>query len=383
MLWLNFLHLYQPAVSDSYVIEEATRESYEKIIKALENNPRAKFTLNISGCLVERWQELHYFELIERIKALIAKGQVELAGSAAHHCLMPLCPKRETVRQIRDNTKILKAVFGEDLKLRGFFFPEMAYSAAAAKIVKNCGFEWMILDEISLNGHLGQADFHKVYYDRNSKLKAVFRSRDFSSTFVPQFVNRKFLYKDLVITATDGELYGLRHKDRGNELEKALANPQIETKTISEFVDSAKAAEPAALVSSNWEADEEDIRSGNPYFLWLHRDNRIHKKLWELADLAAAAEEKYKRDSNHKWGCYHLSRGLASCTFWWASGHDFSNIFGPKAWNPDMIERGVNQLIRSVRSYATPLSREDKIKAEQLGLAIKQMVWKKHWEEYF
>jgi len=122
MLWINFLHIYQPPDSENYVIKEATEKSYVRIVSALEKNPAAKFTMNITGCLIERWQELHYFDLIERIKKLIAAGQIELTGSAMYHCLLPLTPKPEAARQIKENTRILKSVFGDELKLRGFFY---------------------------------------------------------------------------------------------------------------------------------------------------------------------------------------------------------------------------------------------------------------------
>jgi len=70
MLWINFLHLYQPANADAVHIKEATDLSYLRIIRALEEHPNLKFTLNISGCLVLRWKNLKMTDLLERIKKL-------------------------------------------------------------------------------------------------------------------------------------------------------------------------------------------------------------------------------------------------------------------------------------------------------------------------
>jgi len=73
---------------------------------------------------------------------------------------------------------------------------------------------------------------------------------------------------------------------------------------------------------------------------------------------------------------------LASCTFWWASAHDF-RLYGPLAWNPDEIEKGANELIRSVRALNDPRTRQAKIKAEKLYIKIKQLIWHKHWHYYW
>ncbi len=383
MIWINFLHIYQLPNSDAYIVEEATEKSYKRIVSVLEADPSVKFTMNITGCLVDRWQELRYFELIERIKALVEKGQLELVGSVAFHCLMPLVPKKEIARQIKENNRILKSAFGSDIKLRGFFMPEMAYSSEAAKVIKNSGFEWIILDEICYNGRFSQVDFNKIYKDKNSGLKVVFRSRDFSNCYVPEVLNKKYQYKDIAITATDGELYGLRHKEKARDLERLLKNTSIQTMSVSEFINSKKEVFEVKLVKGNWESTEKEILDDEPFALWADSRNRVHQKLWKFADLAISIIEKYHRDPNAKWAHYHLSRGLASCTFWWASAKDFSYIFGPHAWNPDVIERGVNQMIRAVRSIEDDRSRDEKVEAEELCIDIKRLIWQKHWGVYW
>jgi predicted glycosyl hydrolase (DUF1957 family) len=383
MLWINFLHLYQPPDSEIHTIKEATEKSYERIAAALENNPQAKITINITGCLVEYWQEMRYFDLLRRFKELIARGQIELTGSVAYHCLMPLVPKKEVARQIKDNTRILKAAFGEEIKLRGFFMPEMAYGPEAAKIVKNCGFEWLILDEICHSGKLNEVDFSKVYRSKTGGLKIIFRSRKFSTCYVPKMINKKYPYKDLLITATDGELYGLHCRDKNGEFEKALGNPAVRTELISEFIDSREQFYVVQLVKGNWEASEEEILNGNFYALWFDPKNEVHCRLWRFAEMVISLVEKYHTDRNRQWSHFYLSRGLASCTFWWASAKDFSHLFGPSAWNPDVIEKGVNNLMRAVRSIEDKSSRDEKIKTEMEGLKLKQFIWQKHWEKHW
>ena len=381
MLWINLLHAYQPANSDSYRIEEALHLSYERVIRALEKHHDLKLTINISACLVSRIAELNRADIIKRINKLIDKKQVELTGSAAYHALLPLVKEDEVIYQIQENEKILKKYFPR-AELKGFFLPEMAYSPSTARIIKKMGYHWIILDEISYQGKR-KIDFNKSYLDKKSGLKVLFRSRFFSSAYPPDKIKNIIDSDDVIITATDFELYGLRHLDHTAELEKMLSNNNLQTKLMSKYIEVFTEPESVDIRSSNWESSEKTLSLKKPFHLWYDRKNKIHLKLWKLADLACSINKKYKKSENYKWSRWHLNRGLASCVFWWASSHDFKENFGPNAWNPDEIERGTNELIRSIRSLEESTSCSEKLKAEDLFIVIKKMVWTRHWTYHF
>lgn len=384
MLWINFLHWYQPANSDYYKIKEAVELSYKRIIQALEDNPEVKFNINISGCLVSRLVELKYFDLIEKINNLLDRGQIELTGSSAYHALLPLVNEQEIYEQIKENEAIIKKHFPK-AKLKGFFLPEMAYSPEVAKIVKKLGYSWLILDEISYQGRKKLIP-ENVYIDKNSDLKVIFRSRKFSNCYVPDEIDKiltaeaeKKSDSRIIISATDGELYGLRHNDTNNKLEKVLASKSLKTILISSYLSKFKNIDKIVIRKSNWESTEKELLSKQPFRLWNDKNNEIHAKLWKLVELAVSIGNKNKDDINYNWFRWHLVRGLASCTFWWASANDFKHNFGPQAWSPDEIERGANELIRSIRSLENSTSYSEKIKSENIFVAIKKAVWSKHW----
>jgi predicted glycosyl hydrolase (DUF1957 family) len=380
MLWINFLHLYQPANTDGHIIKEATEFSYRRIAEALLANPKIKFTLNINGSLFLRWKELGYDALISKYGRLLEEGRIELTGTAAYHPLLPLVPKPEIYKQTRENEAILKKSFGGLYDPKGYYMPEMAYSPQAAAMIKKMGFEWIILDEIAYSGKIRQVDPGKKYIDKNSGLNIIFRSRQMSSSYVPEQLGKIIgEEKKPIITATDGELYGLRHKDRRGRFENLLKNENLETKTISEYLSGLEDIENVKIHSCSWESSEDELAKGVPYFLWNNKENKIHQKLWQLAYLSHRTVGRYKNDPNYAWARWHLVRGLASCSFWWASEKDFSHIMGPYAWNPDEIERGTNELIRAVRALDDVATRRTKIKAEQLYIEIKRLVWEKHW----
>jgi len=201
MVWINFLHLYQPANTDWNNIREALDKSYWRLIRLLDEHPDRKFTFNISGCLLERMKEEGETEFTRRIKVLLDKGQIELTGSAAYHAFLPLLPKEEVISQIKENEEILKEHFGKNFKAKGFFFPEMAYSSEVAKVVKDLGYEWIILDEIAYSGKgYKKPKFDRYYIDKASDLKVVFRDRKLSSAYAPDKlgpISREVKRKDI------------------------------------------------------------------------------------------------------------------------------------------------------------------------------------------
>lgn len=389
MTWINFLHFYQPANIDAYTIKEALDKSYFRVIRLLEENPEFRLTININGCLLERLDEMGEQDFIKRVKKLVEEKRLELVGTAAYHALLPLVPEEETKRQIKENEVILKKYFGEDFKAKGFFFPEMAYSVSVARIVKEMGYKWAILDEFSA---FGVENFNRKspYQDRISGLKIIFRDRNQSRAYPPDLITNYLKdekYNDeLLISATDGELYGLRHEDPSGEMEKiAKLNEKVITKTISSYLssfDDSKILE-IDLRPSSWESTEKDLENGQPFILWNDRKNKIHKELWRLVDLSISAGNKFSNDENIVAYRWHFVRGLASCTFWWASANDFSANFGPYAWNPDIVERGLNDLIRAIRSLSSKKSKNFKISAEKYYLKITKSLWKEHWENHW
>jgi len=103
IIWVNLLHFYQPPTADNETIIEATEKSYKRIADALKKNKQIKFTVNITGCLLEKLSYLGHQELINDFKKLFQNGQIELMGSAAFHPLLALLPKKEIIRQIKIN----------------------------------------------------------------------------------------------------------------------------------------------------------------------------------------------------------------------------------------------------------------------------------------
>ncbi len=379
MYWINFFHIYQPFYQNKETLEKVSKESYQTITRVLLSHPRIKFTANISGVLIDLLSS-HHQNILADFKKLVARGQLELTGSAKHHPLLPLLPKEEILRQIKLNENTLRKFFGSLYNPQGFYIPEMAYHREVAKIAKKLGFKWLILDEIAL-GKLNLADANFLYTIKNIGLKAVFRNRKISKTYIPTTIAAILERKELppyLITANDGELYAYHLQDPTKSLTKILKNKKIKTLTISQYLKRLTVKQDVHLVPSNWETTPSELKRKIPYALWDDPQNPIHKYLWRLAYLAIEFVKKKPRDANFSWSRLHLDQGLASCTWWWASGRDIRYPH-PPAWYPEFVEKGALELMRSIRSFHQ-LPFQQRMKAEKLYVKIIEKIWQKHWK---
>ncbi len=379
MKWINFLHIYQPPTQTPEIVKQVTEESYQKIAELLERYPKFKITLNITGSLIELWVKYGYTDIIERYRKLMVAGKIELVGSAMYHPILPLLSKREIVRQVVMHDEICRKYFGEAYKPQGFFLPEMAYGKKVGKILKELGYNWLILDEIHFPNR--QPDYSTKYIIESSGLKAVFRDRKVSKMFPPEFIMTEpgLLARSYIVTAHDGELYGHWHKDDQGFYDKAFTSSEIEFQTVSEYLNNLKKTETIEAVEASWESEEDELHQNVAYGLWANPQNKIHMKLEQFKRRALALVEKYQADPHYAKARQYLDRGLASCAWWWASARQLTPV-SPTSWNPTEIERGLKELLLALRTLES-LSVTEKIKTEKMAADLTKLIWVSHWSK--
>lgn len=377
MKWINFLHIYQPPTQTKDVVEKVTKESYRLIINLLKKYPRLALTMNINGSLLEHWDNFGFQDVISDFKFLAETGRIELVGSAMYHPILPLVPLSEIRNQIILHNQISERLLGKSFKPRGFYLPEMAYSTEVGEVIKEMGFEWIILDEI----HLGKkVDPSIRYIIEEFDLSVIFRNKAVSHTFPPESIFKKSLIEvPYLITAHDGEMYGHWHKDDRGYYEKAFTNHDIEFLHASEYLKSLQKIKKIKVSRASWESTKEELDAGIPYGLWKHPENEIHNQLWELANLVSTTVKNNSHDPGFKTSSNHLSRGLSSCTWWWSSERKLGP-FSPITWNPTEIERGATELLFAIRDLKK-IDSKIKTQAEEKFKEIKEHVWNKHWQK--
>ncbi|HHD92093.1 MAG TPA: hypothetical protein ENL06_00505 [Candidatus Portnoybacteria bacterium] len=379
MFWINFLHIYQPPDQKSEIIKKVTNESYRPVLDFLIQYPQIKITLNICGSLTEQLVQYGFTDILDKIKFLAERKQIELVGSAKYHPILPLIPSDEVFRQIRLNYRTNQKFLGKIFQPKGFYFPEMAYSPEVAKIVKISGFDWIILDEISYDPTNNQPlNPTNVYQIEKIGLKVIFRSREISDAFInPTFKNisdfqkiiTKNKIKNVLITAFDGENIGHHRPENLKLWPKLILDKSIKTQTISEFIQAKKIILNTKIRSSSWASSERELKQQIPYLLWRNPNNPIHHLQWKMIFLVYRLLQQYQildnQDIHNK-----VDQMWHSCQFWWASATPW--------WDPSFIETKTRKIAQIIQSQnKIPLDKKEqvgKIKKEIINL-----IW--HWEK--
>lgn len=377
MKWINFLHIYQPPWQSKDVVDRIAKETYFPLTELLGKLKRGKVTLNINASLAELFDQYGYKKLLKKLSSLAKRGQVEFVSSAAYHAFLPLLPEREIKRQIDLNNHLNKKYFGKAYRPVGFFSPEMGMSDRLARLLGRLGYRYALADVSSLPYRQTAITPQLFYYPRG-KLNILFSDHNFSDqvsalkkpTEYLKLLQRQARGREYYATASDGELYGHHNPQGVKMLAAAFANRKITPILARDFAKAPAEDLNKPLREASWSTRPGHVRAGNNYPLWDDNTNRVHKYLWRLAKLAMTQVAKHSKDRNYYWARRHLDRGLASCTWWWAAA--LIN------WNPEEIEKGSRELIKSIRSLRS-LSRRDKIAAEKIYSQLGYEIWKMHW----
>jgi len=352
MLWANFLHFYQPAEQQPEILESIVVGSYRPIIQAIKKS-NVRLTLNISGSLFELFDKYGFHDVIDNLKKLGEKGNIEFTGSAKYHAFLPFLKNEEIIRQIELNNKTNKFYLGDAYNPQGFFSPEMAYKEGLAAIIEKLGFKWIILDEIALNGEPENVDYTKIYKIKKSNLLVFFRERRLSNLIMSavartQETLRDAMKKDLesnryLITAMDGETFGHHRPGLTNFLTNIFHSKDFQFIKISSIPEFFKYTVEVSPLDSTWASSKEDIARGVQFLSWCDPENDIHKWQWELMNLAL--KEVYKMNqSNQRFNLIRkkMDIALSSDQFWWASAKPW--------WSMEMIEAGAYRLLDILRN---------------------------------
>ena len=330
LLFATFLHIYQPEEQYPDVLERIVNESYRPIFKFLLDNPNIRVTFNINSILTTLWDKYGYIDLIESVRILLKRCQIELTESARYHAFLPLLPREEVIRQIKLNNKTHKKYFGEFYNPIGFFSPEMSYSSKIVSVINELGYKYILADEIAYNGKLDQVDFDTVYQVGDTGVEIYFRNKRISNLIMgavvrdaDEFVGilRKEFPRDsvsennslsYVLTAMDGETFGHHRKGLELFLFDLLKSSKIKTITIAEIKKYVKKVNTVNPVDSTWASSEQELAQGAPFGLWFDKNNKIHQLQWELTSLAlGVVRDAYPRDSVSERSAGHSQSSIA------------------------------------------------------------------------
>ena len=382
--WAQLLHFYQPPTQSPSVLRKVCNECYRPLIKVLLKYPQARVTVNINGVLTEMLHDCGHDDIINGLSKLAKRGQIEFTGSGKYHPILPLIPKEEMDRQIQLNLNTNRHLLGRGYRPQGFFPPEMCYSKEVVLPILDSGHQWIILSGIACNCPKSwPVDVIHYVKEGNRRLAVFFRDDIISNRISFQTVeptefldNLKQLKGDkekiYVVTAMDAETFG-HHVEHWEELFLAEVYEQIEPSTEA-FVGLKQAADLAYQHSllfedakitqevqavtmsqllelfplkgvvkpqvSSWSTSVGDLAAGNPYPLWMDKNNEVHRFQWEhleiCFELVGKANEVSDSDETKRFAAIArglLDRALHSCQFWWASRRPM--------WDINLVHKGL------------------------------------------
>lgn len=138
------IHNHQPVGNFAHVFESAYRQSYLPMLEALERHPAIRLAMHYSGPLLD-WLEEAHPEFLPRLRALVARGQVELMTGGYYEPILAIIPDRDKRGQIAKMTAYLRARFS--VRARGLWLAERVWEPHLAKVIAQAGVEYTIVDD--------------------------------------------------------------------------------------------------------------------------------------------------------------------------------------------------------------------------------------------
>src|SRR5579864_4954594 len=138
------LHNHQPVGNFDHVFADATERSYAPMIGALERHPGIRLALHYSGPLLD-WLRPQRPDLIARLRALVARGQIEMLTGAYYEAILPIVPDADKRGQIAKMTRAIKDEFGYTAS--GLWLAERVWEPHLARPLGEAGVRYTIVDD--------------------------------------------------------------------------------------------------------------------------------------------------------------------------------------------------------------------------------------------
>lgn len=346
------LHFYQPHDQQDDILERIVNESYRPLIAGLLSNEGARVVVNVSGVLLDLLVKKGYTDIIDDLRKLLERGQVEMTGSSMYHAFLPLIPDAEVVRQIELNTEFNKEVFGDAYAPVGFFSPEMAFSDNVLRTVEKMGYKWIAAPQLARKEGAFSADRFFVHKEHPETL-IMLRNKRVSSLILSSVVrDAESLIKetkdlqekdDYWFCVMDAETFGHHRIGHEEVLLDILQDDFFKPTLVSDLLgarDTLQVKE-TELRNCTWTNTEQDFHldeDKNSFVLWQDPDNPIHKLQWDLTGFVIDQVENYedKDSKEYKNARGLLDKAIASDQFWWASVKPW--------WSLEMVESGAYAL---------------------------------------
>ncbi|MEP3479465.1 MAG: alpha-amylase/4-alpha-glucanotransferase domain-containing protein [Fuerstiella sp.] len=154
-------HNHQPIGNFDGVFEQTFQESYLPFLNVADRFPEIPFALHTSGSLLE-WLEVAHPEYIDRVREMVARGQIEIIGGAFYEPILANIPRRDRIGQIGMYTEHLQQLF--QTTVNGMWVPERVWEQSFAGDIAAAGIKYTFLDDYHFKtGGMQQEDLYGYY----------------------------------------------------------------------------------------------------------------------------------------------------------------------------------------------------------------------------
>ena len=138
------IHNHQPVGNAHHVFEAVYRQSYLPLLAALERHPRIRLSLHYSGCLLD-WLREHRPDFLPRLKALAARGQVEIMTGGYYEPILPAIPDADKLGQIAHMSAVIRHELG--VSPSGLWVAERVWEPHLPRFLAQAGVTWTVVDD--------------------------------------------------------------------------------------------------------------------------------------------------------------------------------------------------------------------------------------------
>jgi hypothetical protein len=138
------IHNHQPVGNFGWVFADVYEQAYAPMLDALDRHPGVRLALHYTGPLLD-WIRAERPEFLERLRALVERGQVELLGGGYYEPVLASLPERDRVGQLARMADEVERIAGR--RPRGAWLAERVWEPDLPTSLATTGYSWTIVDD--------------------------------------------------------------------------------------------------------------------------------------------------------------------------------------------------------------------------------------------
>jgi alpha-amylase len=178
------IHNHQPVGNFTSVLEDAYAKAYLPFLALLERHPSVRLSFHVSGALLD-WLLERRREYVQRLVALVHRGQIEMMGGGYYEPVLPAIPERDRVGQVKHMSNVVKEQFGA--APTGCWLPERVWEPHLSKSLAKAGMVWTVTDDshFKMVGLEEQELFGYYVTEEEGQTTRIFASSKFLRYAIP------------------------------------------------------------------------------------------------------------------------------------------------------------------------------------------------------